>query len=243
VILSVAQEGPTVGSTVDTREMRLSGIEEVEVAAPRVADSIVKGVPIDETAKVDNIVGSEARQPKTRSGKVHFGLGLLGMSPPLDQSIAPSPGMIFDLHYETGSQRLEIGGSFRFGVGPGGNTQPSTTSAIFSMGARYFLSDADVSPYFGGGLSWEYLSLSLPGQELTANNSGLGGYVDAGFEVLRTHSTHLAVGVRLDLPFFALNNQTQYDGTGGTYCTGTCGVTSPSSYYYAPVSLEMRLTF
>ncbi|HEY6460102.1 MAG TPA: hypothetical protein VIY73_08120, partial [Polyangiaceae bacterium] len=113
VILSVAQEGPTVGSTVDAREMRLSGIEEVEVAAPRVADSIVKGVPLDETAKVDNIVGSEARQPKSRSGKAHFGLGLLGMAPPLDESIAPSPGMILDLHYETGNQRVELGGSFR----------------------------------------------------------------------------------------------------------------------------------
>jgi hypothetical protein len=223
--------------------MRLSGIEEVEVAAPRVADSIVRGVPLDETAKVDNIVGNEARQPKSRSGKAHFGLGLLGMSPPVDQSVAPSPGMILDLHYETGNQRIELGGSFRFGVGPGGYTQPSASSAIFSMGARYFLSDADVSPYFGGGLSWEYLSLSVPDQGLNANSSGLGAYVDAGFEVLRTHHTHLAVGARLDLPFFALNDQTSYYTPAGSYCNGGCNASAPSNYYYAPLSLEMRLTF
>ena len=50
----------------------------------------------------------------------------------------------------------------------------------------------------------ELLELFVAG--LPGHNSGLGAYVDAGAEILRTHHTHLALGLRLDLPFYALNN-------------------------------------
>jgi hypothetical protein len=247
VILSVAQEGGTVGSTVDSREMRLTSIEEVEVAAPRIADAIVHGVPLVETEKVDNLVGPETRQPKSKAGKVHFALGLLGMAPPLNVGVSPSPGMILDTHYETGNQRLELTGSFRFAAGSGDNTSPQANAVLFSIGTRYFTSDTDFSPYVGGGLSWGYYDLKLPAsdsaQYVEAQSSGLGAYVDAGFEILRTHHAHLAIGARLDLPFFALHNtdySSGYVDSAGNYVSGT---TSSSNYYYLPVSLEMRLTF
>lgn len=243
VILTVAEEGSAVGSTVDSREMRLQGIEEVDVAAPRIADAIVHGVPLVETQKVDNLVGGETRQPKSLPGKVHFGLGLLGMTPPLSEGFNVAPGLILDTHYETGNQRLELGGSFRFAVGSS-SQQAYADSVMFSIGGRYFTADTDFSPYVGGGLSWEYLSLTAP--DFTGDGSGLGAYVDAGFEILRTHHTHLAIGARLDLPFFALNNNGENLNNGTTYVNGVATTTSTpqsSNYYYAPLSLEMRLTF
>jgi hypothetical protein len=247
VILSVAREGSTVGSTVDSREMRLTSIEEVEVAAPRIADAIVHGVPLVETEKVDNLVGPETRQPKSKAGKVHFALGLLGMAPPLNVGVSPSPGMILDTHYETGSQRLELTGSFRFAAGSGDNTNPQASAVLFSIGTRYFTSDTDFSPYVGGGLSWGYYELKLPASDsigyTDAQSSGLGAYVDAGFEILRTHHAHLALGARVDVPFFALRNQGS--GIGSYDASGNYVYTPPSSsgFYYVPVSLEMRLTF
>jgi len=240
IILSVAEEGTIVGSTVDSREMRLQGIEEVDVAAPRIAASIVHGVPLVETEKVDNLVGGDTRIPKSRPGTVHFALGLVGMAPPLDQGISPAPGLMLDLHYETPNQRLELGGSFRGGGGSASNQSPSIGFAVFSIGGRYYTSDTDFSPYVGGGVSWGYLNLSLPGEGFSGSNSGLGAYADAGVEILRTHHTHLAVGARLDLPFFALNT-----GGGENYNAGTGGyvMASQSTYFYAPLSLEVRLTF
>jgi hypothetical protein len=243
VILSVAEEGANVGTTVDSREMRLQGIEEVEVAAPRIAQSIVHGTPIGETEKVDNIVGGEARQPRAKAGKTHFALGLAGLFPPLDQGAAPAPGLVIDIHYETGNGRLELGGAFRAGGGSANNQAPSLGYVMFSTGGRYFTSDADLSPYVGGGLSWGYLNLTLPGENLQGSNSGLGAYLDGGLQILRTHNTHLAFGARVDLPFFALN--TNYSGSyvtpaGGTY---TSAPSVPTTMYYAPISLEMRLTF
>lgn len=238
VILSVAAEGTAIGSTVDSREMRLQSIEEVDVAAPRLADAIVHGVPLVETEKVDNLVGAETRQPKSKPGKVHFAIGLMGMAPPLGDGLGASPGLILDTHYETGNQRLELGGSFRFGVGSGGDQTPNSSSVIFSLGGRYFTSDTDFSPYVGGGLSWSYLDYSSP--DFAGQNSGLGAYIDAGAEILRTHHTHLALGLRLDLPFYALNNngESNYSPATGTYTT-----TSQQTLYYAPLSIEMRLTF
>lgn len=241
VILSVAAEGSVVGSTIDSREMRLAGIEEVEQAAPRIAQSIVHGTPVAETEKVDNLVGGETRQPQSKGGKTHFAMGLAGLFPPLDQGAAPAPGLVLDIHYETGNGRLELGGAFRGGGGSANDQAPSMGFVMFSVGGRYFTSDADVSPYVGGGLSWGYLNLKVPAQNVQADNSGLGAYADAGVQILRTHKTHLSFGARLDMPFFALNSQTSsstYDPVSGNYTTPT-----KSSFYYAPLSLELRLTF
>jgi hypothetical protein len=236
VILSVTEEGAIPGRPVDSREMRLQGIEEVEVAAPRIAASLVHHVPLLETERVDNLVGGETRTLRTRSGKVHFAIGLVGMAPPLDQGISPAPGVILDVHYETPDQQLELGGSFRAGGGSASNDAPQVAFAIFSLGGRYYTRHADFSPYVGGGLSWEFLSLTLP-DGFSGNNSGLGAYVDAGVEVLRTHHTHLSLGARLELPFFALNDSDYVPTPSGA------APTRPPSSYYAPLSLEMRLTF
>jgi hypothetical protein len=238
LILSVAEEGASIDSTLDSREMRLQGIEEVEVAAPRIAASIVHHIPLVDTEKVDNLVGGETRTPRSRSGKVHFALGLAGVEPPLDQGISPAPGIILDVHYETPDQRLELGGSFRGGGGSASSSAPQIGFAIFSLGGRYYISDSDFSPYVGAGLSWEFLSLTLP-EDFSGNNSGLGAYADVGVEILRTHHAHLALGARLDVPFFALNsNESEaFPVSGGS------APRLPSPYYYAPLSLELRLTF
>jgi hypothetical protein len=243
-ILSVAREGETPGSTADSREMRLQTIEEVMVAAPRIAEAIVKGLPLTETEKVDNLVGQETRQPKSKPGKTHFALGLVGVLPPLDQGLTPAPGLVLDVHYETGSQQFEVGGSMRFGGGDGGPDNPAICNGffVFSLGGRWYTADTDVSPYLGGGLTWSFLNLSLPGQTaFQGNGSGLGAYVDAGVQILRTHHAHLAFGARLDLPFFSLKDQTSvgFSSTPGY----TAIAAPPPSIYYAPLSLEIRLTF
>jgi hypothetical protein len=243
-ILSVAREGDTPGSTADSREMRLQKIEEVMVAAPRIAEAIVKGLPITETEKVDNLVGQETRQPLSKPGKTHFALGLVGVLPPLDQGLTPSPGLVLDVHYETGSQQFEVGGSMRFGGGNGGADNPAICNGffVFSLGGRWYSADTDVSPYLGGGLSWSFLNLSLPGQTgFQGQGSGLGAYVDAGVEILRTHHAHLAFGARLDLPFFSVKDQGYSTGFSST--PGYTAPPPPSSIYYAPLSLEIRLTF
>ena len=242
VILSVAREGDAPGSTVDSREMTLHGIEEVALAAPRIASSIVQGTPLPDTQTVVNLVGQEPREPKTKPGKLHFALGLNGTFAPFDQGFSVAPGGLLDLHYEM--SQFEFGGSLRFGGGSSSNTAPTVSFFEASLGGRYFSSDKDVSPYIGGGLSWSFFNLDSPSSGFDGNNSGLGAYIDGGIELMRTHHAHLAMGVRVDVPFFALNNNNDY--TGG-FANGTTAAAqapaAPQTIYYVPVSLEARLTF
>jgi hypothetical protein len=245
VVLTVTKEGATPGSTVDSRQLRLQHIEEIPVAAPRVAEALVRGMPVEETEKVDNLVGEETRVPRSKGGHTRFAMGLMGIAPPVDKGLTPSPGVIPDLHYETGNGRFELGGDMRFGGGPNDNGTIAAVNGFFefSMGGRYYTSDADFSPYVGGGFAWSYFNLTLPDGGYSNDHSGLGAYVGTGFEVLRTHSTHLAVGARLDLPFYSFQSPgyLQSGCVYGATCTGGGGTVT--SFYYAPVSLEMRMTF
>jgi hypothetical protein len=237
VILSVDREGETPGSTADSRSMTLHGIEEVRIAAPRIAESFVHGGPLADTQTVDNLVDEEARVPRSRPGKVHFAVGLAGAFTPFGDGLGVAPAAILDLHY--GMSQLEIGGSLRFGGGSGSSGDhptPSGSIVSASIGARYFTSNKEVSPYAGGGLAYSYFSVTLPGG-FDGASSGLGAYLDAGVEILRTHHAHLALGARLDAPFFALNERAS--SSPGTAVSPA----PPSSMYYAPVSLEARLTF
>jgi hypothetical protein len=241
IILSVAREGEAPGSTADSREMTLHGIEEVAVAAPRIASSIVHGTPLPDTQTVDNLVGQETREPKTKPGKLHFALGLNGTFAPFDQGLSVAPGGLLDLHYEM--SQFEFGGSLRFGGGSSSNTSPTAAFFEASLGGRYFSSDRDVSPYIGGGLSWSFFNLNVPSSGFDGNNSGLGAYIDGGIELMRTHHAHLAMGVRVDVPFFALNNSNTYEGGFSNGTTTAQSPVAPQTIYYVPVSLEARLTF
>lgn len=249
IVLSVAREGETPGSVLDSRELRLHGIEEVSLAAPRVASALVHNTSLQETETVNNIVTDDVRPPASKPAKVHFALGLLGLLPPLDRSATPAPGVNLEIHAE--ANPFEIVGNFRFGGDSSDNQSVGLTFVAFSIGGRYFLTDADFSPYVGAGFSWSYLSLT----DLTAGSdpfdgsrSGLGGFAEAGLEILRTRHTHLAFGARLDLPFFSLPNNpnttttTNNNPNGGAVMMAT---TPPhlTSLYYAPLSLELRLTF
>jgi hypothetical protein len=75
------------------------------------------------------------------------------------------------------------------------------------------------------------VSLQLPGINFSGSQLGAGAYVDAGFEFYRGSHTHPGLGARIDLPFYTIGN-TSYVST-----------SAPSKFYYAPISLEARITF
>lgn len=239
IILSVTREGDETSKREDFRQMRLESIEEVSVAAPRIARSIVLDVPVEETQKVDNLVGEETRVPKTKPGSTHFALGLFTLLAPLNQGVSAAPGIDLDVHHETGDARWEIGGNLLAGGG-GPSGGPSLAFFSLSVGGKYFTSDGDFSPYFGGGLAWSFLSLSTADGSFNGNGNGIGAYGEVGVQFLRTHHAHLALGARFDLPFYSLGNSYTVDDCVGYGCTSS---SYNSKYYYAPLTIETRLTF
>jgi hypothetical protein len=234
VVLTVAREGSLPGSTSDSREVKLRGIEDVTSAAPRIAAAMVNGAALDPSDATASSVVADRRNPPISASKIHFALGLVGQFPPFDRSATPAPGIDLELHSEL--DPFEIVGNFRFGA-DSSDRSVGVVFVNFSMGGRYFPSDGDTSPYVGGGFAWSYLAITdNVNNDFDGSHTGLGAYGEAGLEFLRTRHTHLAVGVRIDAPFYSLNN----DRGGGT-------ILSPQSpsvpIYYAPLSLELRLTF
>ena len=245
IILSLALEGETFGSTADTREMRLASIEDVPGAAPRIAAAIVHGTVIEDIEAPPPVVPTAPevpRSPPPSQTRVHFALGMVGQFPPLDRSPTPAAGADLELHAEINS--FEIVTDLRFG-GDDSNNAVGVTFVEFSMGGRYFTSESDVSPFVGGGFAWSYLNLTdNVHNDFNGNHNGLGAYGELGVEIGRTHHTHLAFAARLDAPFYSLNND--LSGSPPTAVPVTGSAEPPlqiGTLYYAPLSLEIRVTF
>ncbi len=248
VILSVALEGETFGSTADTRELRLGSLDDVPAAAPRIANAIVHGTVIEDDTPPAAPPPETLRSPPAPSAKVHFALGMVGQFPPLDRSATPAAGADLELHAEMSS--FEIVTDLRFG-GDDSDGSVGIVFVEFSMGGRYFTSEADFSPFIGGGFAWSYLDLTdHVHNDFDGSHTGLGAYGEMGIEIGRTRHTHLAIGARLDLPFYSLNNNFSTIETAPplTPVGGVSGVSTPTplvigKLYYAPLSLEVRVTF
>ncbi len=173
--------------------------------------------------------------PPTRAGSTHFAMGLIGMFAPIDRTLHLAPGLDLDVHHETGDGHIEAGGSLRMAYG-GFDNGVGTGTAMFmiSGGGRYFPTPPSVSTtgaYIGGGLALEALNLQLPAMSFQGTSGGIGAYVDGGVEFFRDHHTHVGLGARLDLPFFTVQNS-QFGPP-----------SAPTKFYYAPLSIEARLTF
>jgi hypothetical protein len=240
VILTVAREGTAPGSTADVRELKLHGIEEVSAAAPRIAESLVHGTPLDEGEAPQSLTDKRNSSPNAAK-TIHFALGLIGQFPPFDQSATPAPGVNLELHSEI--DPFEIVGNFRFGA-DSADTVLGLVFVNFSMGGRYFVSPADTSLYVGGGFAWSYFSITNEASgTFNGSHTGLGAYGELGVEFLRTRHTHLAVGARIDAPFFNLDEDHLVDNTVVVNGVQTTQEVPGPSLYYAPLSIELRLTF
>jgi hypothetical protein len=251
-ILSLVLEGDTAGSMAESREMRLASVEAVDGAAPKIATAMVHGTVVEDIDRPAPEAGPAPAAPLTpsSSAKVHFALGLIGQFPPLDRSATPAAGADLELHAELSS--FAIVTSLRFGS-EDSTGSVGVTFVEFSLGGRYFTSDANLSPFLGGGFAWSYLEMNdNVHHDFNGSHTGLGAYGELGLEVGRLHHTHLAFGARLDLPFYSMQNNVSEVpvASSGTTFNGAGQPIGPQSpplvigtLYYAPLSLEVRVTF
>jgi hypothetical protein len=157
-------------------------------------------------------------------------MGFVALFAPPDRTMAVTPGVDLDVHHEYAAGNLEFGGALRFGMQSDANSA-GMSFFVVSLGGKYFTSPAaSWSPYLGLGLTLGSFSLQLPSINFQGTQFGPGSYADAGIEFFRTNHTHLALGARLDLPFFTIGN------------TSYVAASAPSKFYYAPLSLEFRVT-
>lgn len=235
IILRVTYESP-VGAPVDSRSLTLNGLDEVLVASDRIAQALMQGKPIEQTATVDTLVGTETRQAKKKTAEAYWGVGLYGSAIPAMDSYAGG-GLELPLWYETPS--LAVGGSVRFSLSGGADT--SDTRATFgslSFGVRGFLGEGDIAGYFGGGLGFDWTNFEErqgPSSYFSGSSEGFGAHGELGVAFLRLHKTRFFVGARVDAPFFS----TKMSGWVPPSADNPSGGSQTKSVYAMPISLNV----
>lgn len=207
-------------SIAPPKQLVLSSLDEVPVAAPRLVTATADGKVVGETQDVTNIVGMEARVPKKKAGEIHAWLGMVGVAT-VGSTFDTGAGAHFGM--SVGSETWSFAADLRVAGG-------ALTNVALAGGVRYHFGTSDVTPFLGIGTALVHIKP----KEIDDGNSGLAFYSEVGLDVLRTSRVGGAITMRLDLPTFALEEK-RY-GSYPTYETTT-------SRTYAPVlvtGLTMR---
>lgn len=239
VVLTVQVESP-VGTVRDSRQLRLSGIEEVAVAGPRLVDSLIFGTPVVATQRTDNLVGEETREYKKKQGEFLYGGGLMGVLV-AGSKLGLEPGLDFRAGYE--SSRFGIGADVRVGTGSDSYGREGADYGALGVGGRCFLSDTDASFFVGGGLTWSAIDVRSEELEEGRNleGSGLGAYGEAGLALLRTHSSRLTFDLRFETPFYELEGEEA--AWSSEYDAPDTSQPAAEAHYVVPVMGGLSYTF
>jgi hypothetical protein len=246
VVVTATREDTAASVTV-----RVEGVEEVPVAAGRIADALVHGLSLPATQRVDNLLEDETREAKTKKGPVKFSLGVADVESPGHG--ARAAGFSLGLLYAT--PRFALPAEMRFALDDYQGGEPELDLFSISVGGRYYLSKRDWSPFVGAGLGVlrlaasedEFTETGYPGPEyFYAERFGLAAYVEAGIEVLRLHRGRIAFHVRADLPTWSLESDAfevypSWDGS-GPY-PGPSQVIPGESRYVVPVAIGLTVAF
>jgi hypothetical protein len=214
------------------RRVFIEGPEEIAVASDRLVAALVEDKPVEQTVNVENVVSSESVTPKEKKVQAGAILGISGQSA-VGTPNTMSAGVEVDLQFRLHNLAL-LGEGRAGGIGSADNR---LGYASLGIGARYFLSSAEMAPFVGGGAMLAYFQQNEPGG-VSPSGSGLGGYAEVGMAFLRTARASGVVDLRCDLPAFALHSPPNPYG----YATNTTSDTS-LSMYVVPISLNVGLSF
>ena len=142
-IVVVASRGDGTASLT----VQVANMEEMPLAARRIAGALAHGRPLAAGQRVDNLLESETRQPPSKKGSLKFMAGVMDVESP--GFGARSVGFGLGLLYSTPRFALPV--EARFAWSGTGYPDPELDLAGLGIGARRYVSDRDVSPFFGGG--------------------------------------------------------------------------------------------
>ncbi len=225
-------------STGEERQMPITGMEEILVAAPRIVAALTKSSSLAKTTDVENVAQAEARTPQLKPSAKSFALGIAGTS-----AVGVSPGI-------SGGVGMRL--AFRFAqaavvmdgrAGGIGSGDDKLGYADLGVGGRYYFSNEDISPFVAGGLELAYFQANRGNGDFNLTGSGMGAYAEAGVEVFRTTRNGLLAMLRADFPTFPLkgtgDSPSVVDTNGGTVSF----VVPSDSRYVVPISLEIGIVF
>jgi hypothetical protein len=209
VFVTVARREPPDSVTV-----RIDAIEEMETAAERIAQALVRGEPFTSTQRVGNLLESETRGALTKKGSIKFLVGVADVESPGHGARAAG----FSIGILYAAPTFALPAETRFAWDDTNTPDPELTLLSISLGGRAYFSRKDVSPFMGAGIGALKLDAREGGgypsdgvsrpdsQFFYAELFGVAPYLEAGVEALRLHRARLALHLRADFPTATLES-------------------------------------
>jgi len=183
--------------------------EDLDTVAKRLAKSISEGKAAEKTVEVELVTAEEEKEPMRR--RVFHTLGTTaGMVVPLDgyggASTLYNLGWLY--WYETPRLVAEVAGYFTFPGDIENGTALEICPVEFSL--LYMLSKKDISPYFGGGIGFGWLTVESDDPYSIAETAyGVTLNAGGGLVFLRTYDIRVVLDARYHIN---LANMSDVDG-------------------------------
>jgi hypothetical protein len=246
VFVTASRTEPPASVTV-----RVDSVEEIAVAAPRLAGALAGGGPFAATQRVDNLLEAEARPVVSKRGSLKFLVGVADVESPGHGARAAgfTVGMLY------AAPRFALPAELRLAWDDSAYPDPELDLFSMSVGGRAYLSTRNTSPFAGGGIGVLRLHAregAYPGSPdassryFDAARFGVAPYLEVGVETLRLHRARVALLVRVDLPLQSLETPEIpiYSYPDGWDREPAVSSVSPAqSRYVVPVSIGVSLSF
>jgi hypothetical protein len=189
-------------------------LDDMEPVAERIARSLHKRTPLEETRDLDNITGKEARAPNRVFAEKVFGIRT-GMALPVGKDVDADAALFleFDGRLEGKSYFIEFGAGFML-PSQMDDSDEGIGGLISLIGGSFYLSETNVAPYLGAGLSPRIMLGAFSGAALTAN-----GHIGLMFMRMSSSRIYAEIGVDQHLIPLAPDyyDDEYYDPDTGTY--------------------------
>lgn len=228
------------GAVVIGRTLSLGKIEDLPVAAPRLARAVVRNESLEETQQMDNLVGSESRTHQKLDGETLLSAGVLTGVLTGVETTSALVGADLAAGYEFGDFGLNA--SMRLGAAStAGDSGKDGAFFGMSVGGRYFFNRGNGAAFLGTGLGFDVMEIGNFEGTLPA------AYLEAGYELFRLTESRLTANLRVDLPLGSVRDSGDgYFAEGPCDGYGSCGHwvdTAPQSGYVVPLTLAVSYAF
>lgn len=206
VVVAVTAARVSGGPPLLSQTLSVDRVEELDTAAERLAEALVSGREVKQTAELGSITHEEARAPVRRDTRFAFSLNLEGIVPTrgyADEALGAGFG--FGLWFESMDFVIEPRLAYRSEFGAG---ERDWDHLALEIGASYVLARSDFAPVIGGGVGLHYLDESLPvarevGSVIVSTSEdvieddvfGFSAFVRVGLLLLRTYDVSLLVAL------------------------------------------------
>ena len=207
LVLGLAEAAPESGAPIFSERLTATGLDEVDLVAPRLIRAVLTRKKMEETQAVDNLTRKESRRWGKKHGEFFWGFGLpfaWTFSPLSDMGYGFNAKMIYEMEH----LRLD------FYLGGAGTADGGTDMGVFvtDLSVNYLFLKTNFSPYVGGGVGFGFVGIDEHGD--SGFDGADGGPVltlNAGAELFRLYSTRLLLGVRGVFPIFQIEDSGRDD--------------------------------